>query len=74
MAAKFPELIPIRDSKVEALLEYQKVKEWWKSMHHLLRDTHETLNSLQIENKDIQVTPLRKLDVILWMEAEARGL
>lgn len=74
MAAKFPELIPIRDSKVEALLKYQKVKEWWKPMHHLLRDTHETLNSLQIKNKDIQVTPLRKLDVILWMEAEARGL
>ena len=74
MAAKFPELIPIRDSKVEALLKYQKVKGWWKPMHHLLRETHETLNSLHIKNKDIQVTPLRKLDVILWMEAKQRGL
>jgi hypothetical protein len=74
MAAKFPELIPIRDSKVEALLEYQKVKEWWKPMHHLLLDTLETLNSLHIKNKDIRVTPLRKLDVILWMEAKRRGL
>lgn len=74
MAAKFPELIPIRDSKVEALLKYQKVKGWWKPMHHLLRETLETLNSLHIRNKDIQVTPLRKLDVILWMEAKRRGL
>jgi hypothetical protein len=72
MAAKFPELIPIRDSRVEALLECSGHDEWWKPMHQLLSETQKALSSLEIFNASIEVSLLRKLDVVLWMEASDR--
>jgi hypothetical protein len=74
MAAKFPELIPIRDSKVEALLECEKAEQWWEPMHKLLDATAGSIADLSLNGQAILATPLRKLDVILWMEAEVRGL
>jgi hypothetical protein len=73
MAAKFPDLIPIRDSKVEALLEYKDVDLWWKPMSELLEVTKDRLTGLEIK-PGISVTSLRRLDVVLWMEAGVRGL
>ena len=72
MATKFPELIPIRDSRVEALLECTGHHEWWKPMHRLLSETRKALSSLEIFNASIEVSLLRKLDVVLWMEASDR--
>jgi hypothetical protein len=73
MAAKFPSLIPIRDSRVEALLEMEKATSWWEPMHQLLDKTKETLFKIEVQ-PGVKVEPLRKLDVILWMEARERGL
>ena len=73
MAAKFPVLIPIRDSKVEALLQMEKATSWWEPMHQLLNETTRTLSELKV-SPEYSPSPLRKLDVILWMEASARGL
>lgn len=73
LACKFPELIPIRDGRVEKLLGWSDKKEWWEPMHALLDKTIERLDELQINKSDISVTTLRKLDVILWMEARERG-
>lgn len=72
MAAKFPESIPIRDSRVEALLECSGHDEWWRPMHRLLSETQKALSSLEIFNPSIEVSLLRKLDVVLWMEASDR--
>jgi hypothetical protein len=74
MAAKFPDLIPIRDSKVEALLECEKAERWWEPIHQLLDATSGTVADLQQNGQAVLATPLRKLDVILWMEADCRGL
>jgi hypothetical protein len=74
MAAKFPDLIPIRDSKVEALLECEKAERWWEPIHQLLDTTSGTVADLQQNGQAVLATPLRKLDVILWMEADCRGL
>jgi hypothetical protein len=74
MAAKFPALIPIRDSRVERILGMVDSYEWWKPIHELLTSTEKTLAQLKIRDDSLVVTPLRKLDVILWMEATDRDL
>lgn len=72
LACKFPDLIPIRDRRVERLLGWGDQKEWWEPMHALLDKTSERLNQFRINKSEISVTTLRKLDVILWMEARER--
>ena len=72
MAAKFPTIIPIRDSKVEELLRSEKSVTWWEPMLELFASVEETLSHL--ETGHVNLTNLRKLDVILWMEAKNRGL
>lgn len=74
MAAKFPDLVPIRDSRVESLLNWENQDQWWAPMHDLLAKCRGTLDRLKLAESDVVVTPLRKLDVILWMEASDRGL
>jgi Family of unknown function (DUF6308)/Protein of unknown function (DUF3293) len=74
MAAKFPALVPIRDSRVESILGMSNSHEWWKPIHELLASTEATLTQLEIRDDSFVVTPLRKLDVILWMEATDREL
>jgi hypothetical protein len=41
-------------------------------MHQLLQETEETLAGLEVDLPD-GPSPLRKLYVILWMEAARRG-
>lgn len=72
MAAKFPALIPVFDSRVAWLLGLTDKDPWWTMMTDLVLETKSTLDALQIDREDIHATTLRKLDVILWMEAGVR--
>lgn len=74
MAAKFPAFIPIRDSRVEALLGWEKEVPWWQPIHELLESSRDTLSKLTIRSDVPGVSLLRKLDVILWLEATDRDL
>ena len=74
MAAKYPGLIPIRDSRVAALLAPMPSELWWRPMRDLAVQVKTVLDKLEVERDDIRVTTLRKLDVVLWMEAKDRGL
>ena len=73
MAAKFPEIMPIRDSRVEKLLGWENRDEWWAPMHELLSKCQATLAGIRVPDTGFVVSPLRKLDIILWMEASDRG-
>jgi len=76
LATKFPAVVPIRDSQVENLLGLGKSKEWWSPIRRLFTSPDQSLaNYLSDFSVPIEVgnvTTLRKLDVILWMEAKAR--
>ena len=72
MSAKFPSIIPIRDSKVEALLGCEESVTWWKPILELFASAEAVLDTLS--TGQINATNLRKLDVILWMEARERGI
>lgn len=72
MAAKFPAIIPIRDSQVEALLGCKESVLWWQPILELYEAAKEVLSTLN--TGQVNVTNLRKLDVILWMEAQNRGI
>ncbi len=78
MAAKFPRIVPIRDSQVELLLGLQSEKSWWSTFRTLFEETApslaEHLDGLPLPNGAGEVTTLRRLDVILWMEAQARSM
>ena len=78
MAAKFPSVVPIRDSKVETLLGLEKSREWWAPLRDLFfasgQSLAEHLNGLHVPVEVGTVTTLRRLDVILWMEAKARRI
>lgn len=78
LATKFPAVVPIRDSKVETLLGLEKSREWWAPIRGLFstsgRSLAEHLNGLQVPVDVGTVTTLRRLDVILWMEAKARRI
>ncbi len=71
MATKFPAIIPIRDSKVEALLGCEESLSWWQPMLELYETVKGAISTLN--TGQVNVTNLRKLDVILWMEARKRG-
>jgi hypothetical protein len=78
LAAKFPEVVPIRDSKVEMLLGLRSSERWWLDIRNLFLDdggllaTH--LDRLPIPPECGPITTLRRLDIILWMEAKARRI
>lgn len=76
MAAKFPAHVPIRDARVEALLDLASSDEWWSPMQGLLRvdGVREALDAVDIPADRPHVTTLRRLDIVLWREAERRGL
>ena len=78
LATKFPAAVPIRDSMVETLLGLEKSREWWAPIRGLFstsgRSLAEHLNGLQVPVEVGTVTTLRRLDVILWMEAKARRI
>lgn len=76
MATKFPHLVPIRDSKVERLLDMRGRRQWWEPIRELLTDDQgrliDYLWSFRIPQEMGSVSLLRRLDVVLWMEAKAR--
>lgn len=78
LAARFPALVPIRDSNIEALLGLTDNDNWWLDARDLLcrddRSLVEVLNGLRTFTDSGKVTVLRKLDIVLWMEANARQL
>ena len=78
MAAKFPSVVPIRDSKVETLLGLEKSREWWSPIRKLFTVPGQSLagylDELKVSTEVGKVTTLRRLDVILWMEAKARRI
>jgi hypothetical protein len=71
LAAKFPKLIPIRDSRVEKLLEIKPTGLWWKPLHEIHEAVEPTL--LKLNGIDSAASSLRALDVLLWMESAERG-
>jgi hypothetical protein len=78
LAAKFPAVVPIRDSKVETLLGLEKSREWWSPIRKLFTVPGQSLaaylDELKVPTEVGKVTTLRRLDVILWMEAKARKI
>ncbi len=78
LAAKYPAVIPIRDARVVSLLKLSRSDDWWQKARGLLvRDDHKLINDLgkiPLSGGLEEVTILRRLDVILWMEAFAREL
>jgi len=78
LATKFPAVVPIRDSKVETLLGLEKSREWWSPIRSLFvadgESLAEYLDELKVPAEVGNVTTLRRLDVILWMEAKARNI
>ena len=70
MAAKYPGLVPIFDSQVSRLLGVTKKDPWWKPMRELVLEVKPILDKIKLNRDDIQVTTLRKLDVVLWMKAK----
>lgn len=78
LATKFPAVVPIRDSKVETLLGLEKSREWWSPIRKLFTVPGQSLagylDELKVPTEVGKVTTLRRLDVILWMEAKARRI
>lgn len=72
MAGKYPGLVPIFDSHVSWLLGKSDADPWWKPMRELVIEVKPELDQLTLARDDIHVTTLRKLDVVLWMEARRR--
>jgi len=74
LATKFPNVVPIRDSLVEQVLGWSNQTAWWIPMRNLmLSGVHEVIANLPLPAGAPAVTTLRKLDVVLWMEAKSRG-
>lgn len=71
LAVKFPDLIPIRDSKVEKLLQAQEL--WWEPMAQVMKNEEifKILTDLSdgLQTKQPRPSLLRVLDVLLWMRA-----
>jgi len=78
LAAMFPAVVPIRDSMVETLLGLGDGDNWWLTVRELLLNDGgslvQLLGGLRIPEGSGDVTSLRRLDIILWMEANAHGL
>lgn len=77
LAAKFPNLVPIRDANVERLLGMTKHDEWWPPIATALGDEGSdqlaVLRNLNVPSDVGRVSVLRRLDVVLWMEERARS-
>jgi hypothetical protein len=76
MASMFPNVVPIRDSMVERLLGLAESRDWWLPFRSLFEGQGEFLqqflDGLPLPVDVGPVTTLRRLDVVLWMEAKAR--
>lgn len=71
LARKRPRLIPIYDQQVSQLVDLGKGASWWISLQEAL--TVEVRDHLERAHEAAElspmITPLRTLDVILWMRA-----
>jgi len=71
LARKRPRLIPIYDHQVSQLVDLGKGASWWISLQEAM--TSEVRSHLEHAHKTAElgplITPLRTLDVILWMRA-----
>ena len=78
LAAKFPKVIPIRDSRIIALLGLETTKNWWLAVRTLFTEGNfflrDYLDQLVIPDDCGELATLRRLDIILWMEANARDI
>lgn len=76
LAAMFPAVVPIRDSMVSALHGLKSSDDWWLLARGLFERAGKSLavylDGLAIPDDASPVTTLRRLDIILWMEANAR--
>jgi hypothetical protein len=73
LAAKFTEIVPIRDSKVALLL--QAGNDWWIPMREVMctEILRKKLSAVSIPLVGHGPSLLRRLDVVLWKEADSRG-
>lgn len=71
LARKRPRLIPIYDQQVSQLVDLGKGASWWISLREAL--TSDVRTHLEVAHQAAElgpmITPLRTLDVILWMRA-----
>ncbi len=78
LAAKFPAIVPIRDRQVEALLDLRESNQWWRDIRGILCEGGAKLvghlDGLPVPEGMHAITTLRRLDIILWMEAKAREI
>lgn len=78
LSTKFPEVVPIRDGKVATLLGLTGSVEWWLPMRDLLlagrTPVWHYVAELPLPVGSAEVAVIRKLDVLLWMEARSRSL
>jgi hypothetical protein len=76
LAAKFPAHVPIRDARVEQILGLANSREWWAPMQQLLNSAGvlKLLTDVEMPDDRPYVTTLRRLDIVLWRQAEQRGL
>ena len=67
MAAKFPAFIPVRDALVSQYVGAGR--SWWRPMKALLASegVADSLAAVEIDGPRVEL--LRRLDVVLWMEA-----
>ena len=78
LASKFPALVPIKDSRIVALLESQPNENWWLAIRKLFTEggvsLRDYLDQLEVPEGCDDLTTLRRLDIILWMESNARNI
>ena len=77
LASKFPDVVPIRDSKIEKLFRLKNSDNWWLVCRHVFdvggSEFVSYLNELEVPDGSSELSTVRRLDIILWMEALARG-
>jgi hypothetical protein len=75
LAAKFPRVVPIRDSQVSELLGMTRKNDWWTAIRdQFTPQLVQHLDGLTLPDGTGHVSTVRRLDIILWMEANARGI
>lgn len=78
LASMFPFVIPIQDSRLTSLILPKAGENWWLIIRKLFAKTdgelEKYLDELSIPIGSENITTLRRLDIILWMEANARRI
>ena len=76
LAARFPKVIPIRDSMISTLIQLKRGDDWWSIVRELLQADSNSLaihlSRLKVPMEAEEISILRRLDIVLWMESHAR--